>query len=101
MTSVSDSCTKMSPLVVLVAISVPIVVSMSAVPEPPIPDDAVSVRFFAVTLAASPVRLSVIAPPDAVIVTVPLVVSARMSLIAALPVPPTVMATAVAVLLVV
>ena len=57
------SCTTMSPDVLLVASSVPIVVSISSAAAPPIPSAALNVTVFVVTrLAASPAVLSVIAP---------------------------------------
>ena len=82
---------KMPPVAVLASRLVTAVLILSAVP---MPDKAVRATLLAEILAASPARLSVMAPPDAVMLTVPL--EARTSAIAALPVPPTVISIAVA-----
>ncbi|MDX1967826.1 MAG: hypothetical protein SFV23_11690 [Planctomycetaceae bacterium] len=74
--------------------------STSAAPVPPMPVTAVSAAPAAVTLAPSPEELSVIAPPT-VMVTAPVVVPARRSLMAAEPVPSTAIVRASAAVLVV
>ena len=76
MISPSVSCTKMFPLVLLVATSVPIVVSMSdAPPVEPIPVAADITKSAAVTLAVSPARMSVIAPDDVIVTVSPTAVT--------------------------
>ena len=71
----SVSCTKMSPLVLLVATSVPRVVSISAAPVAPMPVPAMSVAVPDVVMfAVSALVMSVIAPAVAVMLIALLVV---------------------------